>query len=342
MKGNKSLVVYINKLSDINKISDDTKYININITDYDYDIITYFLKNGQNYLYSEIIDNIPGYIYVNYEEFIKAESTIDMIYANMPENLTKLEQARYIYISIGKLVSFDLNFSMSKTEFYNINLINNATNIWGSLSAGRVNDISASKIYYYLCRRLDIDATFVIDKYTNDSLNKLIIDNQVLYVDIYKDIPYIQSQMQTIAFSTYNDDLDIDRKAKYIKKQYNNYYLDKNLRNINFDSDDCIKEILLKTEKIFNIEGIKPMELSIIYEHIFLKYCPNYDVKINNFYLNNKNKNHFIMISHNNLHYSYNYKEKQFIKINELEIINNLKNGKICLYKNELIPNINY
>lgn len=342
MKGNKSLVVYINKLSDINKISDETKYININITNYDYDIISYFIKNGQNYLYSEIIDGIPGYIYVNYEEFIKAESTIDMIYANMPENLNKLEKARYIYISIGKLVSFDLNFSIFKTEFYNINLINNATNIWGSISSGRVNDISASKIYYYLCRRLDIDATFVVDKYTNDSLNKLTIDNQVLYVDIYKDIPYIQSQMKTISFSTYNDDLKMDKKTKYIKNNYNDYYLDNNLRNINFDNDDCIKDILVKTEKILNIAKIKPVELSIIYESIFSKYCPNYEIKINNFYLNNKHKNHFIMISHNNFHYSYNYKEQKFLRINELDILNNLKTGKICLYKDELIPNINY
>ena len=56
--------------------------------------------------------------------------------------------------------------------------------------------------------------------------------------------------------------------------------------------------------------------------------------------LNNKNKFHFIMISYNDYHYSYNYKKKSFVKVNDLDILNNLKLGKISIYKDELIPNI--
>ena len=54
----------------------------------------------------------------------------------------------------------------------------------------------------------------------------------------------------------------------------------------------------------------------------------------------NKNKFHFIMISYNDYHYSYNYKKKSFVKVNDLDILNNLKLGKISIYKDELIPNI--
>lgn len=46
------------------------------------------------------------------------------------------------------------------------------------------------------------------------------------------------------------------------------------------------------------------------------------------------------MISYNNYHYSYNYKKKSFVKVNDLDILNNLKLGKISIYKDELIPNI--
>lgn len=341
MKNNKSLVVHIKELSDLDKITDYTKYINIDITNYNHDIISYFLNNGTNYLYSEIIEDHPGYIYVSYDEFCKAEAIIDMIYANMPKDLNKLEIARYLYISIAKLVSFDINLSTDKSEIYNLPLMSNVGNLWGSLSIGRVNDLSASKIYYYLCKRLDIDISLVADYQTKEALNELNINNQVLLVDLFKDIPFIQSSMQTKSFATYNDDLDMDKKIKYIRNKYNDYYIDKALKNIDYTKEDCVKEILSKTEKILNLNIIKPVELSIIYNYLFNKYCPNYDIKINNLYLNNKNKNHFIIISYHNYHYSYNYKQKTFVKVNDLDIINNLKDGKICLYHNELIPNIN-
>lgn len=341
MKDKRPLVIYIKTLSDIDLITPKTKYINIDLTNYNHDVIKYFIDNGSNYLYSEIIDNHPGYIYVNHDEFIKAEAIIDMIYANMPKNLNQLEIARYLYISIAKLVSLDINLSVDKTEIYNLSLISNVNNLWGSLSIGRVNDLSASKIYYYLCKRLDIDISLVADYHTKETLNKLNINNQILLVDLFKDIPYIQSSMKTKSFATYNDDLDMDKKIKYIKNQYNNYYIDKSLKNIDYTKEDCVKEILEKTEKIININLIKPVELSIIYNYLFNKYCPNYDIKINNLYLNNQNKFHFIIISYHNYHYSYNYKQNKFVKVNELDILNNLKDKKICLYQNELIPNIN-
>ena len=341
MKNNKSLVVSISDITDLDKIDEHTKYINLDITNCNYEIISYFINNGMNYLYSEIIDNNKGYIYVNHTEFVRAETIIGMIYANMKKNLSKLEIARYLYISIAKLLSYDINILEDKNENYNLSLISNINNLWGSLSLGRVNDISASKIYYYLCRRMDIDISIEVNYQTKEALNKLIIDNQILMVDLYQDIPYIEASMQTRYFATYNNDLDLDKKICYIKSRYNDYYLDKSLKNIDYMKEDCLKDILSITEKIIDLDVIKPVELSTIYQDIFNRYCPNYDIKINNLYLNNQNKNHFIMISYNNIHYSYNYKKKSFVKVNNQDIINNINEGKICLYKNELIPNIN-
>ena len=340
MKNKSSLMLSIYNINDTEKIAKDIKYINLDITNPNYDIINYFINNGQNYLYSDIIDKVNGYNYVKYEEFLKAENLIEIIYANMPNNLTKLAQARYLYISLGKTLSCSINANLEKTELYNMPLITNINNIWGSLSIGITNHISANKIYYYLCRRLGINCEFIKKEEDESYSVKLTINNKVLIVDLYKDIPYIQSNMKTKAFSTYNDDYDLDRKINYIKDKYNDYYLDKELKDIDYTSEEWILNFLLKTQKVLNLESINPTELSIIYEYIFNKYCSNYDIRINNLYLNSNDKLHFIMISYNKSHYSYNYKNKTFIKITDEDIINNLKIGKIGLYQKENIPNI--
>ena len=338
MKNKSSLIVSISNIKDIEKITKDTKYINIDITNYNHDIIAYFQEHGDNFMYSEKIENMIGYNYVSYNEFVKAENLIDMIYANMPRELTELEISKYLYTSIASCVFFDINIDSNKNELYNLSLMNNVNNLWGSLSLGRVTDISIAKIYYYLCKRLDIDVSIIYDN--NEYKNKLQINNQVLLVNLFKDIPYIQGKMQTRYFATYNDDIELDKKINYIKNKYNDYYIDKSLKDIDYMKEDCVWQILYKTQKLIDIENIKPVELSIIYNYIFNKYCPNYNIKINNLFLNNENKNHFIMISYNDSHYSYNYKKKTFVKVNDNDIIDNINIGKIGLYLNEYIPNL--
>lgn len=340
MKNTHSLVVSVCSIKDIDKIKEDTKYINIDITNCDHDVIDYFLKNGKNYLYSEIIENTKGYIYVPYEEFLKAESIISMIYINMPNDLNKLEIARYLYTSIAKHVFFDINIIPEKNETYSFSLTSNINNLWGSLFLGRVTDISVAKIFYYLCRRLDIDISLEINNNTKEAYNRLTIDNIVLNADLFQDIPYIQSKMTTKNFTPYNDDLELDKKVKYIKNKYTDSLIDKALKNIDYTKENCVGDILYKTQNIIGVDCIKPVELSIIYEDLFSKYCPNYNIKINNLYLNNQGKFHFIMISYNNEHYSYNYKKQSFVKVNDNDLIDNIKNGKIGLYIDEFIPNI--
>ena len=73
---------------------------------------------------------------------------------------------------------------------------------------------------------------------------------------------------------------------------------------------------------------------------IFNKYCPKYQIKINNLFLNTKDKNHFIIISYEEEHYSYNYKKKAFVKVTNLDLIDNINNGRIGLYTDEFIPNL--
>ena len=340
MENGSSLVINISSLEDLEKIKVKTKYINLDLNNIDHNVLEYFLEYGDNFLYSDTIDNNKGYIYVTYEEFKNAENIINMIYANMPNDLNKLEMARYLYIALGKCLYFDINLDKNKNEICSLELLSKINNIWGSLSLGRVNDISASKIYYYLCKRVGIDINLIIDYNKKEASNKLVIDNIILYTDLFQDIPYIQAKMSTKYFTPYNDDETVDKKIKYIKYRYNNYYLDRVLKNIDYKKDNYLENILVKTKNLIDVENIKPVELSIIYKNIFNTYCPKYDIIINNLYLNNEIKNHFIMISDGDNHYSYNYKKKSFIKLNNIDIINNLKEGKIGIYLNEFIPNI--
>lgn len=338
MKSNRNIVVSISTMEDIDLLDEFTKYINIDITNCDHDIIDYFMKNGEFYLYSEIIEGNPGYIYVDYNTFYKAETIINNIYANMPDNLSNLEMSKYLYISIAKYVYFDINISSEKNENYNFFLTSHINNLWGSISSGRINNKSISKIYYYLCKRLDIDIK--IEHNSMETYNKIIIDKQVINTNLFKDIPYIKVNFMTKYFNPYNEDILLDKKIKYIKNKHNDIIIDKALKKVDYTEENCLEDILYKTQKIIDIDNIHPVELSIIYEYLFEKYCPNYNIKIHNLHLNNIEQSHFIMMSYNNKYYSYNYNKKTFIEIKDFDIVDNINNGKISMYIDELIPDL--
>ena len=73
----KDMVLTIKSMSDIDILKEkNIKYINIDIKKVNSDIINYFIINGKDYLYSESINNKDGYIYVDYETFVKGEEVI--------------------------------------------------------------------------------------------------------------------------------------------------------------------------------------------------------------------------------------------------------------------------
>ena len=245
-----------------------------------------------------------------------------------------------MYIQLAKSIYFDINADTNKCELYDLSLVTNVNNVWGSLAIGRVSSISADKLYYYLCKRMNISSMLVIDD-EKKAYVKLKINNQILLTDIFLDIAFVAANMQTKHFATYNNELEMDKKIGYITNNYNDYYIDKALKDIDY-SDNFIWQILEKTQNIINIDNIKPMELNTIYKYIFDKYVPNYEIIINNLFLNIANRLHFIVISCNDIHYSYNYHENSFVVISDNDIIDNLNMGKIGLYLDEFIPNINY
>ena len=119
MKKNNSLVCSVSKLEDIKKINKSTKYINLLLDNGE--VVSDFIENVKNYSYAESVNELNGYIYVDYETFIMGETRVKSIIEDMPLGLNPLEKLRYVYIKLGKIMSYDINVILEKNETFIFN-----------------------------------------------------------------------------------------------------------------------------------------------------------------------------------------------------------------------------
>lgn len=341
MKDSNPLIMNITSMDDIKKLNNNknVKYINIDIMNPNLEVIYYLIDHGTSYSYSDLIDNKRGYIYVSYEIFKEAMLFILNIINHIPTSLTEIEISRYLYITIGKNIGYDINILPDKNEIFNLKNINIINNLWGSINLTKGSNISFCKLYLFLCRLMNIDCKIIETSNLGYLKNTLTIENSNIVVDITQDIPYIQAGFKTKNFTGYNSDLEIDKKISYVKDEYNETVLENELKHLNYNNDDIFQNILLKTQSIINAANIRPVELGIIYELIFSKYYPNHDISINNLYIKNSNhKEHFILITYNQKYYSYNYNRNSFVEIPKEELNKNIESKKIGAYLNEKVP----
>ncbi len=331
-----SIIVNINSIKDIEKINKDTKYINISIDNVDIDVIDYFLVNGKDYLYSDSINNINGFIYVDYNTFVSSEKVIDNVIDSMPSNFSNIEKIRYVYIYLGKILSSDINTLEDKNEVVSFSNISTINNIWGSINKGKTNDITVSKIFMYILSRIGIKSE-IVSSTINSIGNKIYLDdNNYIVVNLFNDLALIQGKFVTRYFDKYNNDKKLDIKIRYIKDEYMDYYLNNLLEDISYLDSDVIKKILNVIEMTIDIRKIGTLELGSILKKVFNEYLPNYDVKINNFYVgNNGLKEHFIVVNYGEEYYSFNYSKNTFMLISYDEIYSNMENRLIGLYDDE-------
>lgn len=333
MKEN-SYIYDIVDLSDCQKIDNSVKYVTIDIKNVNMEVVSYLVNHGKNLLYADRIDDRRGYVYVDYATFVKGQKIVDIIINEMSNNYSEIELARYLYIRLGQIVGYDIDNNRNSYLFNN-NCINN---IWNCLVSGKISNYTLVKLYMYLCSIVGIDCDIINN---GDVLvNRLYINNSSYIVNLYKDLWLIQAEFVTKYFASFNNDVDIDKKIGYIKREYNDMYIDRVLSSIDFMDEDMVGDILIKTQKILDVSLIKPVELGIIYRYIFDKYCSNYNIVINNLFINNEKHEHFIMISYGDKHYSYNYGKKSFMLVDRNIIVDNLNSNKISLFENEIIPNL--
>lgn len=345
MKDKSPMIMSISTMEDIKKLKKqpNVKYINLDISKPNLEVIYYLIEHGQNYSYSDMLEGKNGYIYVSFEIFKDSELLILDMINNIPTNLNKLEIARYLYITLGKTLGYDINILPDKNETFNLEAINTSNNIWGCLYSLKGTNVSFTKIYLYLCKLMNIDCNIITVSKMGYLKNTLNIDGTKIITDITQDIPFIQGNFQTKYFLGYNDNIKLDRKINYIKDDYSEQKIEQALKDLDYSKENILKQILLKTQNIINASEIKPIELGVIYDIIFSKYCPNYEISINNLFINNicNTKEHFILISYDKKYYSYNYTHSSFVEIARDEILKNLENKKIGIYLNEKIPTVN-
>lgn len=343
MKDSSQLIMTIRNTQDIEKLKTKAtvKYLNLDITSPNLEVLYYLVDHGQKYSYAEAIDDINGYIYVPHEIFKQSQLFIFDIINSIPIDLNELEIARYLYITIGKNLGYDINILPDKNEIFNLKAINTINNIWGALYNTKGTNLSFTKLYLYLCRIMNIDCKLITVSQLGYIKNLLTINNTNIIVDITQDIPFIQAGFTTRNFTGYNDNQALDRKIAYIKDDYSENKIEDSLRGIDYTNSEIFKTILLKTQNIISANLLKPIELGIIYDLIFNKYCPNYDISINNLYINeHQSKEHFILINYEDKYYSYNYSRNSFVEISKEELDKNINNEKIGVYLNEKIPSI--
>lgn len=344
MKDKRQLMLSIADLEDLSKLEENKsfKYINIDITNPNKKIIDYLLTNGQNLLFTNIINDRPGYIYVDYVAFRNGQLLINELIKSIPDNLTDLEKCKYLYVKLGSFIGYDINAIEEKNETMNLSTIHTINNIWGAMSKGKGTNKSITELFFYLCRLAGIDCKIVIINNFGYQKNIITIDNTEIIVDLTQDIPYIQSGFRTRFFGTYNDDEELDKKIGYLKEEYSEKKLETALKKLDYTQDDFFKQILLRTQNIIGVSNMQPIELGIIYNDIFNKYCPNQDISINNLYISTFNKKeHFILISHNGKHYSFNYSRNTFVEIKGEELTRNIEDKKIGIYDDEKVPSLN-
>lgn len=331
----------IKTMSDIKKLEQNKniKYINLDIMNPNLEVIYYLIENGKNYSYSEKIDDQNGYIYVPYDIFKQSELFILDIINSIPPELNDLEIARYLYITIGKNLGYDINSLPDKNVTFSLKDMDIINNIWGSIHITKGTNTSFSKLYLYLCRLMNLECKLIVTSNFGYLKNQLIINNNNIITDITQDIPLIQANFQTQNFYGHNDNIKLDQKIGYIFDEYNEMKIEKTLKNLDYSKPNIFKLVLLKTEEIINASQLKPIELGIIYDSIFNKYCLNFNITISNLYIqNNTKKEHFILITQNGKYYGYNYTKNSFVEISKEEIVKNIENEKIGMYQNEIIP----
>lgn len=344
MKDSSQIRMNIKTMDDIKKLEQikSVKYVNVDILNPDLEVIYHLIDHGQNYSYAEQFADKNGYIYVSHDIFKQTMLFILDIINCIPVDLTELEIARYLYITIGKNLGYDINSLPDKNETFSLKNVNIINNIWGCISVTKGTNASFSKLYLFLCRLMNIDCDLVVTSKLGYQKNQLTIEKSNITVDITQDIPFIQAGFQTQNFPGYNDNLKLDQKIGYIKDDYSENKIEQALLNIDYSKPNIFKTILLKTSEIINANKLKPIELGMIYEIIFNKYCPHFNITINNLYIYNLNniKEHFILITQAGKYYGYNYTRNSFVEIAKEEIIKNIESQKIGMYQNEIIPYI--
>lgn len=227
----------------------------------------------------------------------KINAIAEQIIRKMPSGLSKLEQARYIYLQLGKMVTFDENYWFANTKAKQ-KIYKSAQKVkdFSQVSDGRVICVSLANLYNNMMKRIGIEAEVkeVERPKPPHTYSIITIDNKVYRTDLQADLKYIQSRRRTKYFgSTKGSNVYIDILPKELAEIDNRlgYFYDgeriiKNLKDRLSSEIQEYSKLEDKAKHILTITG----ECDVINQMGFVERLEFYNKTILDLLINENNR----------------------------------------------------
>lgn len=189
---------------------------------------------------------------------------VEKLKSKMPKDLTEIEIAKYIYIELGKIKSYDEKyyFGNSKTKSKIYRLAKNTPNrINETMKNKKIVCVSLSYLYRELLKRFDIKSYINLPDIEGDHVNVVIClsDGRNIKADLQLDLLMIQTNMKTRYFGTKESGEEINGYSEISDEE--NIEIDKRINYINNEKDYRDEEIKKLKQ---NCQGKSPTEISKI------------------------------------------------------------------------------
>jgi len=227
---------------------------------------------------------------------------VEKLKSEMPKDLNEIEIAKYIYIELGKIKSYDEKyfFGNSKTRNKIYRLAKSTPNrINETMKKRRVVCVSLSYLYRELLKRFDIKSYINYPDIEGDHVNVTIClnDGTNVKADLQLDLPMIQTNMKTRYFGTKErgdeaegfseisdeENVEIDKRIHYINDK--NDYRDEEIKKL---KQSCqgklpteISELIINNQEVNNL----PSDMGYIeksqYYIVLFRFCmprKNFDI----------------------------------------------------------------
>lgn len=227
---------------------------------------------------------------------------IEEIIQNMPEGLTKLEQARYIYIKLGRQMTFDTryyygNASTRKRVYKEAQVARN--NPQRLRNKRTIICVTLSQIYKNALKQIGIDCDIIPCGVGRDKhvLPIVYLDDEIhgkikIRADLQQDLEAIQMGMSTVEFGNitlYEREYDIiseselkriDKKIGYIKDNYRDTDIRKARKEVReMNANESLRYILQNPKLYANANFNGQVERRKYYRILLDTLIPHYTDK---------------------------------------------------------------
>lgn len=267
------------------------------------------------------------------------------------KDYTDIEKLRYVYLNLGKLMSFDTEFAYG-TEKTKINMYNNITSDIKYLNKEFENGIiickSLAYILKYILNKLDIKTD--INIYYNECNNykhinnTVKIDEEIFIIDLQQDLKNIQIHSTTDYFLvdiyeqqciSKNQLKKIDKKIGYITEE--NPYIEEYLYELkksieNLELEEKVEKILTFLTNYIDTNSMGYYEIKRAYYSLLLTILlprEKYLVRFIDGYKMGIKKEYNLFILVNNTIYMYDNKKWNKITLYDVSIL--LEKGYVLL-----------